>query len=216
MIPLDEINNQKLIRCLKKLQYKGLCENTSNPQTEKKENLLKIFVSCIERADEDKVPNSVLNFYNSILIRQKDPETCDGPMIENCRKCATLKKCTRATPYTTRIPQSILDFCLKNLSNSAFKVFMYLNRKANFDPNSEHFGRCWPSREKISEATGVSKNNMSKYLIELEKILLIRRSEPQRFRKPDGQWGSSSLITVTWFQKWKRFGLYGNRVVIDD
>jgi hypothetical protein len=44
---------------------------------------------------------------------------------------------------------------------------------------------------------------LSRQLIELEDEGLIRRSEPQRFHKRDGSFGSSVIYTVTFLGRMK-------------
>jgi DNA-binding MarR family transcriptional regulator len=111
---------------------------------------------------------------------------------------------------SAKVPYWIIDSYLAVLSGTAFKVFVYLVRKANFDPKSHHFGRCWPSRKEIADAAGVSETNLSKQMKELESHGLIKRSKNQPFRKHDGTFGSSRLITVTHFGRMKE--LKGKKV----
>jgi DNA-binding MarR family transcriptional regulator len=136
--------------------------------------------------------------------KESEYEQCKGPLNEDCEKCKELSECLKYLNWDTRIPQWVLDGYLAVLSGTAFKVFMYLARKANYHPHSPHFGRCWPSRSQIAEATGVSKTNLSRQLIELEDHDLIRRSEAQHFyKREDGSFGSTVTITVTFFGRMK-------------
>jgi DNA-binding MarR family transcriptional regulator len=74
------------------------------------------------------------------------------------------------------MPFFIIDNLIskKKLSHSAFIIFLYLCRKANFNPSSNHFGRCWVSFKEICEVTGISVSNMRKYILELEKSGMIK------------------------------------------
>ena len=136
--------------------------------------------------------------------KRSDKEQCKGPLDEDCEKCKDLQECLKNTlKWYTTVPQWLLDGYLSVLSPTALKVFMYLVRKANYNPYSNHFGRCWPSRKQIAEATGVSKTNLSRQLKELEDEGLIRRGETMRFVKPDGSFGSTVTITVTFFGRMK-------------
>jgi len=82
--------------------------------------------------------------------------TCGGPLTGGCSSCKLLDHC-RATQlkWAVRIPHALVDNALGELSGSAIKVFLYLSRRANFNPRSNHFGRTWLSYAEIRERTGV-------------------------------------------------------------
>ena len=138
--------------------------------------------------------------------KESESGECRGPLDKDCENCKDLQGCLDNTlKWYTTVPQWLLDGYLGALSPTAFKVFMYLVRKTNYNPHSPHFGRCWPSRKQIAEATGVSKTNLSRQLKELEDEGLIRRSEPKRFfKQEDGSFGSTVTITVTFFRRMKK------------
>ena len=129
---------------------------------------------------------------------------CYGPLRENCEDCSYVRQCIKNDlKWYTQIPHWLIDHYLAVLSPTAFKVFMYLNRKANFDPHSNHYLRCWPSRAEIAKIAGVSKTNIDKQLKELEYYGLIKRSSIIPIKKKDGSFGSSVTITISWMKKWK-------------
>lgn len=132
-----------------------------------------------------------------------DTNECQGPLVEQCEKCEQFEECLKGQlRFYSQIPYWIIDSYLAVLSGTAFKVFVYLVRKANFDPKSNHFGRC-SSRKEIADAAGVSETNLSKQMKELESHGLITRCKNQPFRKSDGSWGSSRMLTVTHFGRMK-------------
>lgn len=128
---------------------------------------------------------------------------CKGPIEEKCENCHQLQWCIDSLMWDTRFPHWLIKTYLKVLSGSALKVFVFLARKANFDPRSNHFGRCWALRKEIAEAAGVSESNLSRQLCELEDLGLIKRSSVNRRLKDDGTWGSTVTITITHFKRMK-------------
>ncbi|MFH1481773.1 MAG: helix-turn-helix domain-containing protein, partial [Pseudomonadota bacterium] len=78
----------------------------------------------------------------------------------------------------SRIPQFIIDDYLslptEELSPMAWKILIYLNRRATWDKSSNNYGRCFRTYEDIQKATGVKKSNMGKYMKQLESQGLIK------------------------------------------
>jgi hypothetical protein len=107
----------------------------------------------------------------------------------DCRTCPDFIDCSQTyLKYYFKLPVFITDnYMSKNkLSHSAFVIFLYICRRANFRNNSKHFGRCWLTLEQISEVTGISVNNMRKYLNELKRLNMIdwsytRKKDEQGF-----------------------------------
>jgi hypothetical protein len=144
------------------------------------------------------------------IVKQWDDEEevevvdCDAPLEEKCEKCPVLVKCfNERLKFFSQIPHWLIDQYLPDLTGTETKIFLYLNRRANFDPNGNHFGRCYASYEDIAKNTGVSLTNLNKHLRTLEEQKLIERSKPIRFKKKSGGWGSSTTITVTWRKRMK-------------
>ena len=130
---------------------------------------------------------------------------CHGPLLEECEKCKIFKDCSeRKLKYYSRIPHVILDVYLKGLSRSAFKVFLYLNKKADFREHSNNFGKCWATYGQINDATGVSINHMGKYLKELEEFGLITWKQTKTSK--GGEVKTINHFTVTWYTRFKRLG----------
>ena len=127
---------------------------------------------------------------------------CDGPIVEECEKCKILAECSEnKLKYYSRTPHVILDLYLERLSGSALKVFLYLNKIADFNQFSNNFGKCWATYDQINDATGVSVNHMKKYLRQLAELGLI---EWQQTRKS----GEDGVVTinhfkVTWYKRFK-------------
>lgn len=99
---------------------------------------------------------------------------CDGFSQNKCPTCNELRNCQEGyLKWYLRIPFFIIDNYLHKLSGSSLKIYIYLNRRANFEEGSNHYGRCWLNYGQISEATGVSSKTMRKYMKELEDLNLI-------------------------------------------
>lgn len=96
-----------------------------------------------------------------------------NPLISDCANCHEVNKCQTSLKWFSRIPHFIIDDHLMQLSPSAVKVFLYINRKANFDQDSKYFGKCWLTLQAIEKVTGVAFSNMRIYLKELAVLNLI-------------------------------------------
>ena len=125
------------------------------------------------------------------------PWDCRGPLVKDCVECDGLEECLRGfLKWYSRLPHFLVDNYLPLLSSSAFKVFVYLNRRANFEEGHQHFGRCWLTFKELSEATGVSDSNMAKYLKELQRHSLVEYSW-SRVGSPEGV-KTIHAYTITW------------------
>jgi len=93
------------------------------------------------------------------------------------KKCKEFLNCQSSyINWYVKLPFFIIDNLMskKKLSHSAFVIFLYLCRKANFNPSSNHFSCCWVNYKEICEVTGISVSNMRKYIVELEKKGMIK------------------------------------------
>ena len=133
---------------------------------------------------------------------------CDGPLERNCEICDDFDACKKHwLNYYSRIPHFIIERYISKLSPSAFKIFMYLNRKVNFERESRHYGRCWLTYETIEKATGVKASNMSKYMRELRDLKLIKYSYT-RHKSADGEFSTVHEISVTWYRRLEELGIF--------
>lgn len=122
---------------------------------------------------------------------------CGGPMYEDCEKCIILEDCLKNDlNWYLNIKHWVLDFALKELSGSAFKVFMFLSKTANRIPGSNHFARCWLSYDQIREATGIKR--IDRCLQELDVIGLINHIQTQK--KEHGTFNTINQFTVNWLK----------------
>jgi hypothetical protein len=104
------------------------------------------------------------------------PHTPIGPDGMICNECEHLPYCVKNyMSYYVKLPHFIIDHYMSKseMSHTAFVLLVYLCRRVNFDDRSNHYGRCWQTLKKISEATGIGINNMRKYLNELQSKGLI-------------------------------------------
>jgi hypothetical protein len=106
---------------------------------------------------------------------------CDiyDPLVYDCTTCKDFDKCKHSLKYFHPIPDYLIDGHLMQLKPAAFKVFLYLNRLANYDTENKDYGKCTATYAKIAEKTGVSnkskesKTNIRKYIKELKDCGLI-------------------------------------------
>ena len=134
----------------------------------------------------------------------KITKRCDlyDPLVFECSECPEFNACRKYLEWYSRIPHFIIDDWIKVISPSAWKVFTFLNRKANFEKGSNHYGRCWLTYEQIEEGTGVKKSNMRKYIIELKDYGLINYS----WSKHGGHEGVKTTheYKITWLTKMQK------------
>jgi hypothetical protein len=123
-------------------------------------------------------------------------KTCHhNPLNHDCSECADLKHCQKYQTYYSQIPHHIVDDLLWRLSGSEWKVFTFLNRRANWKPGN-NYGRCYLTYEQIHDATRVSVKHMREYMRELKKHGLITFSW-KRTKTPNS-FTTIHHIFVTW------------------
>ena len=94
------------------------------------------------------------------------------------------------------MPRSIIDDHMNKLSPSAWKVFSYINSKANLVEWAR--GKCVVSYKEIEKVTGVKASHMYQYIKELLTLGLIER-EMLFLRKELSKKGAFHLFKVCWY-----------------
>jgi hypothetical protein len=95
------------------------------------------------------------------------------------------------------MPRAIVDNYLNKLSPSAWKVFSYLNSKANLVEWAS--GKCVVSYKEIEDVTGVKASHMYVYIRELVNLGLIER-KMLFLRKEGNKKGAFHLFEVCWYK----------------
>ncbi len=131
---------------------------------------------------------------------------CYNPLVYDCSKCMNLTNCKAYLGWYSRIPHFIIDDHLMVLSRSAIKIFLFLNRRANFEIMSDHYGKCWLTYEQIEKATNVKASNMRKYIKELSDHNLIEWSWANHKSK-DGEFKTSHEFTITHYKILNNLGI---------
>jgi hypothetical protein len=94
------------------------------------------------------------------------------------------------------MPRSIIYDHMHKLSPSAWKVFSYINSKANLVEWAR--GKCVVSYKEIEEVTGVKASHMYQYIKELLTLGLIER-KMLFLRKELNKKGAFHLFEVCWY-----------------
>jgi len=94
------------------------------------------------------------------------------------------------------MPRSIIYDHMNKLSPSAWKVFSYINSKANLVEWAR--GKCVVSYKEIEEVTGVKASHMYQYIKELLTLGLIER-KMLFLRKELSKKGAFHLFEVCWY-----------------
>lgn len=133
----------------------------------------------------------------SIPRSQKAFRVCAGPRNLNCKKCEELETCRKKgqLTYFSVMPHYIVDWML-DLSVSALKVFLYINRHVSFQKDDPYYNMTKLSNEQISQGTGVSKTNLDKYYRELKEKGYIRKVEI--LRTIDGKLITTNIFQTEW------------------
>lgn len=167
-------NNLPKVECLspREINKRTLSQNDRNQQPS--EILTETSYPIIETVTDD------MNEYEDDRPCLSDGKikSCDIPGKENLKtdleahctpyQCNHFFECQWSyINWYVKIPFFIIDNTMKNVSLSAFKIFIYICRRTNFNTKSNHFSRCWLTMSEISEATGVKVSNMRKYVLEL-------------------------------------------------
>jgi len=102
-------------------------------------------------------------------------KTCGkNPLIDDCTDCSRSRQCGEYQSRYIRIPHYIIDGIMGRLSPTAFKIFVYLCRKASYAKAGNNYARCFLTYSQIKNDTGIAVAPMRKYMRELEKHGLIK------------------------------------------
>lgn len=128
---------------------------------------------------------------------------------KDCLECKNLTSCKTETKIHSilyvMMPQYIIDNHMNRLSLSAWKVFIYLNRRAHFGYDENKFGTCWFTFKQVEKATGVKVSNMRKYIKELIREGLITGNYLVANRK--GECKTVHNATIKWFKLHRKLEL---------
>ena len=134
-------------------------------------------------------------------------ETCKGPLEENCEKCPKFPACLfkikedgkQPIELYSKLLHFITDKYMKKCTGLEWKVFCYLNRRADWRPDSNNFGQCYPAYKTIAKEVGCSKAALEQYSIKnLEALGLIDHTPVRR-----GKNVTTNNFTITWFKRIK-------------
>ena len=119
--------------------------------------------------------------------------------LQTCSECEDIEDCYRYQSWFAKIPYFIIDQLQQTVSPIAFRVFIYLNRKANFTEKHDHYGMCWVSYQEIHNITGISVDNMRRYLKELRDGGFIKHEQSTQYfgRKHT----TTNTFEVCWMKK---------------
>jgi hypothetical protein len=202
--PIDEIKKKDLNKAIESLKKVGLVSTYFKTTGLSKEDLLHSFENFVEDAldSDQKIPRSVFRLYEDIFVGYKEEKFCRGPMYEDCLHCPILEDCqTDILNNYLNIKHWVLEYALKVLSPSAFKIFMYLSKIANYRIKSNNFGRCWRNYDQIRKATGVKgvrrclKQLMEKGLIDHKWSVVGYSQGPRTIHQ----------FTVIWYKMREEF-----------
>jgi hypothetical protein len=210
MKPIDEIKRADLIDAFEVLKKSWLLNSDFKTKGKTKEDLIESFAVCVEEAHDSgkDIPDSIILFYNDIFSEAhgdkdyKNIKDCKGPMYFVCEDCLSFEECLKG-PLSRylNIPHWVLDYSLKILSRSAFKIFLYLCQMTDHRAGSNHFSRCWLNYNQIKNVTGVK--SVRKYLKEIEEKGLIEHKYTV-VGSPEGP-KTIHQFTVNWYKKRAKF-----------
>jgi len=123
--------------------------------------------------------------------------------LQTCSDCEDIEQCYQYQSWFTKIPHFIIDQMQKTVSPAAFRVFIYLNRRANFSEKHDHYGMCWVSYKEINKSTDISVNNMRTYMKELKDKKFITLVQSQR--NSNTKFTTTNCFEIIWMKKLLRF-----------
>jgi len=98
-----------------------------------------------------------------------------------------------------KVPYFIIDQLQTKVKPASFRVFLYLNRKANFNSKHDHFGMCWVNYKEISDVTGVSCDNMRTYIKELKDKGFIKHVQSTQ-KIGYSKFVNTNTFTICWMK----------------
>jgi hypothetical protein len=119
---------------------------------------------------------------------------------KECPKCPRLKKCYKEhiLDLDVRIPQSIIDRNIRNVSHSAWVLFTVLCRFALFDKRPWIFGLGttpkWLNNDQLSHITRISKKHLYEFAQELEAEGLITRRQVLKSGKQPSSYNIYTIV----------------------
>jgi len=114
----------------------------------------------------------------------------------DCLNCRKLKDCKEANGNFVQLSNALPYHLLKVLSHPALKLYIYFSARSGGNPKNGNYGKCWPSNAKIHEDTGINKNHVWKYILELEILNLIKTHPEKKGVKTNVRFNY-----VQWFSK---------------
>ncbi len=108
-------------------------------------------------------------------------ETCEGPLVENCKKCPEFEDCEGH--LFSKKPRWVIDKYSRKLTPTEQKVLDCLEKYASFSKNSDKFGCCHPSHKEIAEVTGVSLTSIGGYIKKLDEVHGLVEKSFKQFNK---------------------------------
>lgn len=133
-----------------------------------------------------------------------DEELKDKIHITDIQK--TLNEEPGRLGFHTRIPHWFIDLKLRELRGSgainALKVFLYLSRRATFDPSSVNHGKCWIDYQTIARRAGIGstkgvQRGIAK-LLDLGWIKLIQNKRRSNFAVV-----TTNCFVINFFGEWE-------------
>jgi len=125
-----------------------------------------------------------------------------NPITDDCTHCEHFlsKECKeKFLDRNLIIPHYVLEYAFKQLSVSAFQVFMFINMRADFRSKSDHHAFCWLTYKQIAKAIRVKASNMRLYIREMEKAGLIKHSYMQNNK--NGEFQTIHQFDIIWMKK---------------
>lgn len=133
--------------------------------------------------------------------RKVNYSVCAGPISHECDECEELINCMKKRSgeltWFSILPHYITDHLMTVVSPSAFKLYIYLNRRVGFSREDPNYCKTSLTYEQINACTGLSVNHIKKYADELASLDLITHSQT-RTKTPDGRITTSNIFEVKW------------------
>jgi DNA-binding MarR family transcriptional regulator len=113
--------------------------------------------------------------------------------------------------WYSKMPDFIIDRHLPEMSASAAKLLLYLNRRINRDRSGANFGRWWGTFKRIEQDTGLKRSNLNAHIKVLQGLGLLEPSFSPKGNRVDG-FTTAHQFRLTWY---KRLADLRNKVRVD-